>query len=94
MDYDNKLVCFFAGLGIGVTVGILVAPKSGADMRDDIKGAALGGADYVRRRKDDLHSTVADAVDRGKQSVQRQKESLTSAVEAGKQAYNEAGMAK
>jgi len=95
VNYDsNHLFYFMAGLGIGVAVGVLVAPTSGSDTRAVIRHTAQDGADYVRQRTDDLRSTVADAVDRSTQTVQKQIEVLSSAVEAGAQAYRQEGNAQ
>jgi len=90
MDEDNKLSYFFLGMGLGVAVGMLFAPKSGEETREFIKGKANEGADYVKRRGSDLKDTAADALDKSKETLRRQKESLSSAMEAGKQAYRDA----
>ena len=90
MEDDNKFSYFFLGLGLGVAVGILFAPKSGAETRDLIRAKAGEGADYVKRRSSELRGSAADAIDRGKQNLQRHKENLSAAVDAGKQAYREA----
>jgi gas vesicle protein len=89
MDEDKKLSYFFLGLGIGVAVGILFAPKSGEETRDIIRSKAGESKDYIRRRGEEFRDTAADAIERGKGAVQRQKEQLNAAVEAGKQAYRE-----
>ena len=90
MDDDSKLSYFFLGLGLGVAVGVLFAPKSGAETREFLKSRAEEGADYVKRRGDDLRESTTTAIEKGRQAVQRQKENLTAAVEAGKQAYRDA----
>jgi gas vesicle protein len=90
MEDDSKLSYFFLGLGLGVAAGILFAPKSGAETRDFLRSKAEEGTDYVKRRGEELRDTATDALDRGKQTIQRKKESLSAAVEAGKQAYREA----
>jgi gas vesicle protein len=90
MEDDNKLSYFCLGLGLGVAVGILFAPKSGAETREFLRSKAEESADYVKRTGEDLRESAADAIDRGKQTIQRKKESLSAAVEAGKQAYREA----
>lgn len=89
MEDDNKFSYFFLGLGIGVAVGVLFAPKAGTDTRDLLRGKAGDGADYLRRRGTELRDTASDAIDRGKETLQRHKDNLTAAVEAGKQAYRE-----
>lgn len=90
MEDDNKLSYFCLGLGLGVAVGILFAPKSGAETRQLLRSKAEEGADYVKRRGTEFRDTAADAVERGKQAVARHRDNLTAAVDAGKQAYREA----
>ena len=90
MDDDNKLSYFFLGLGLGVAVGVLFAPKSGAETRSLLKSKAEEGADYVKRRGTEFRDTAADALDKGKQAVSRHKDNLAAAVEAGKSAYRDA----
>ena len=89
MDEDKKLSYFFLGLGIGVAVGILFAPKSGEETRDIIRSKAGEGKDYLRRRSEEVRDRAEDMVERGKTAVQRQKEQLHAAVDAGRQAYRE-----
>lgn len=90
MEDDSKLSYFFLGLGVGVAVGVLFAPKSGTETREFIRGKANEGADYVKRRGAELKETTAEAIDRSKESLRRHKENLSAAVDAGKQAYREA----
>jgi len=90
MEDDNKLSYFFLGLGLGVAVGVLFAPKSGNETRDLLKSRANEGADFVKRRSTELRDQAAEALDRSKETLRRQKDNLGAAVEAGKQAYREA----
>jgi gas vesicle protein len=89
MEDDSKLSFFFLGLGLGVAVGVLFAPKSGAETREMIRAKANDGTDYMKRRGAELKDTAADTIERGKETLRRQKDNLASAVEAGKQAYRE-----
>ncbi len=90
MEDDNKLSYFFLGLGLGVAVGVLFAPKSGAETREYLRSKAEEGSDYVKRRAEELRDSAADAVDRGKDTLRRHKENLSAAVDAGRQAYRDA----
>ena len=89
MEDNNKLSYFFLGLGMGVAVGVLFAPKSGEETRDYLRDRAEEGTDFVKRRAADVRTSAADAVDRSKDSLRRHKENLAAAVDAGKQAYRE-----
>src|ERR1700690_3887752 len=99
MDDDSKLSFFFLGLGLGVAVGVLFAPKSGTETRDFLMSKANETADLAKRRAQELREqaaetiergkSAADTIERGKSTVQRQKESVIAAVDAGRQAYRD-----
>ena len=89
MDDDNKLSYFFLGIGLGVVAGVLFAPKSGAETRDFLVSKANEGADLAKRRAEEVREAAAETYDRGVSSVQRHKENLAAAVEAGRQSYRE-----
>lgn len=89
MDDNKGLSYFLLGLGIGVAVGMVLAPVSGEETRGRLRSKALEGGDYLKRRTDDLRESATDLVDRGRSAVRGQREQLNAAVEAGKQAYRE-----
>jgi gas vesicle protein len=80
---------FLAGLGIGAILALLFAPRSGKETREYIAGKAEEGRDYVKARTEDLRREAEGAVEKGKDIVTKQKELLSAALEAGKQAYQE-----
>ena len=41
---------FLAGLGVGALVGILYAPKSGRETREDLAQRGREGSEYLRNR--------------------------------------------
>jgi gas vesicle protein len=87
---DNKFSYFFLGLGLGVAAGLLFAPKTGSETRDLIRSKADEGKDYVKRRSSELRDQAEEVIDKGRTAVTRQRDNLSAAVEAGKQAYREA----
>jgi gas vesicle protein len=89
MADEKKLSYFFLGMGIGVAVGILFAPKPGEETRRFLREKADEGKDYLKKRGDDLIDSAGEMVDRGKTVLNRQKDQLAAAVEAGRQAYCE-----
>jgi gas vesicle protein len=89
MEDDKKFSYFFLGLGIGVAVGILFAPKSGVETREYLKERADEGKDYLKRKTEELRESASGAIDRSKQGIQRQREQIRAAVDAGRQAYRE-----
>jgi gas vesicle protein len=90
MEDDNRISYFFLGLGLGVAVGVLFAPKSGEETRDMIRSKANEGADFMKRRGEEFRDQANEAIDRGKQTIQRHKDNLSAAVDAGRQAYRDA----
>ena len=89
MDEDRRISYFLLGLGVGVAVGVLFAPKSGSETRELIKSKAEEGKEYLAKRSGEWKDSATELLDRGKQAVSRQKEQVVAAVEAGKQAYRE-----
>src|SRR5438105_3925538 len=85
----NGLSSFLLGLGVGVGIGMLFAPKSGQETREIIKNKAGEGTDYLKQRGTDIKQTASEWVDKGKEAIGRQKDNLSDAMEAGKQAYRE-----
>ena len=86
---DNKVSYFLFGLGVGVAIGVLFAPKSGEETREMLKSKANEGRDYLRRKGDEVRDSTSDILDRGREAYQSQKENLAAAIEAGKQAYRQ-----
>jgi gas vesicle protein len=90
-DNDSSSIGWFlAGLGLGALVGVLYAPKSGRETRDTILQAANDGRDFVNTRGQELRGKADQWVAKGKETVSRSKEQISSAVEAGRQAYRDA----
>ena len=94
----SKFLYFLTGMGIGALIGILFAPQSGERTRELIAGKAEEGRDYLSQKGraardqaayyvDRGKETASSYVDRGKEAIAHQREQLTSAIEAGKQAY-------
>jgi gas vesicle protein len=85
----NGLSAFLLGLGVGVGIGMLFAPKSGPETRQLIKEKAGEGTEYIKQRGSEMRDTASGWVDKGKEALGRQKETLADAMEAGKQAYRD-----
>ncbi len=84
---DNKLSYFLFGLGMGVAVGVLFAPKSGQETRDYLKSRAGEGRDFLKQKGEEVRDSASDMVSRGREAFDSQRQNLAAALEAGKQAY-------
>ena len=73
------LVAFMLGAITGAAVALLYAPASGSDTRRFLGDRAKEGKDLAY-----------DAASKGREFVNRQKETLTNAIERGKEAYERA----
>jgi gas vesicle protein len=61
------LAWFLAGIGVGALIGILYAPKSGRETREDIAQGAREGTDYLRAKSRQAAQQVGGLVDKGKE---------------------------
>ncbi len=86
-NVGSKISFFLVGLGIGALVGILFAPKSGEETREYLSLKADEGREYAQRKARELRERPEDLVERSKQTASRQKETLSAAVDAGREAY-------
>jgi gas vesicle protein len=89
-DNGNSFLWFLAGLGVGAVVGVLYAPKSGRETREELVQKAEEGRAYVRDRARQAREQAEQWVDRGRDLYETQKDQFKSAVQAGKDAFREA----
>jgi gas vesicle protein len=86
----SKISYFLVGLGIGTLLGILFAPKSGEETREYLAQKAEEGKEYAQRKARELRERAEDVIERGKEALARQRQQVTAAVEAGREAYEKA----
>ena len=103
MSDDNgasKLAYFLAGMGLGAVAALLLAPGSGKETREYLSSKAEEGRDYIKQKSSEgrefvttrgreLRSQAEQAIDKAKDVVTKQREQLSAALDAGKQAYQE-----
>src|ERR1043166_1133030 len=92
---SDKFLYFLAGAGIGAAFALLFAPKSGRETRELIARTATDGRaflsskvsegrNYVEGTGRKMSDEFSSFVEKSKDALQRQKEQLTAAFEAGK----------
>ncbi|HKD78210.1 MAG TPA: YtxH domain-containing protein [Candidatus Angelobacter sp.] len=89
-DSSNSFMWFLAGLGFGALLGVLYAPRSGRETREAIRNSAQEGGEYLRTRGREARDTMNQWVDRSKEAMGQQKEKISAAIDASRQAYREA----
>jgi gas vesicle protein len=70
---------FFTGFGAGICLALVLAPKSGAQVRTGIQEKLDQGRQKLQQTKTAAY-----------QAVEREKEAIAAAASAGRQAYREA----
>jgi gas vesicle protein len=86
-NVGSKVTYFLVGLGVGALVGILFAPKSGEDTREFLAKKADEGKDFAQKKARELRERADELIERGKEVAVRKKDSISAAVEAGREAY-------
>lgn len=65
-----KLGKFILGLGVGVVAGMLLAPKKGSELREDIKNESLKAYENVKNMsKEDIEVAIGDTIETIKRTV-------------------------
>src|ERR1700690_2829565 len=82
-DTVSGLVYLAAGLGIGATLAILLAPQSGTQTREWISTKFTDGVDSVNEGVRRTRKNLTNMINAGKEQV-------GDAVDAGMQAYEKA----
>jgi len=75
---SSLVVPFLVGGIVGAGIALLLAPKSGKELRQDIKDVASS----TKKR-------ITTAVDKGNELLEEGKVAVKTAIEAGKTAYAE-----
>jgi gas vesicle protein len=83
------LAWFLAGLGVGALVGILYAPKSGRETREDIANGAREGTEYLRARGKQAAEDVGNLVDKGKAQMNEYMDRGRDVVDRGRAQWEE-----
>ena len=79
----ETILTFVVGIGVGAAAALLLAPKSGEELRDDIVEVVSDGGNQVRATGKDLKRRAQEVVDMASDQVR-------DALDAGDNAYNHA----
>jgi gas vesicle protein len=85
----GSFTAFLAGVGVGIGIGMLFAPRAGGETRQILKEKAGEGKEYVKHRATEFREQAGEYIEKGRETLGRQKDNLSQAMEAGKQAYRE-----
>jgi gas vesicle protein len=85
-DTGTMLLSFIAGAAVGIGAALLLAPKTGEEMRGRIKDLADDAVDKIKEYANEAQEKIRSSYEEGKDVVLEKKNILTSAIEAGKEA--------
>jgi gas vesicle protein len=99
-DFGTQLSCFALGATLGAVVALLFAPKSGRELRQDVADATRKGVDRARETGSQLSTRAGEYYETAsaragelaasaREAVSRRGELVSSAIEAGRQAYHD-----
>jgi gas vesicle protein len=88
-DEFSSLPYLLIGIGIGMVAGLLLAPRSGEEMREDIRRRTHEGMDYLNQHADKLRDGAEKVVSKGKEWIGRSSESIESDVETRKPSHEQ-----
>jgi len=86
-NVGSKVSFFLVGLGIGALLGVLFAPKSGEETREFLGKRADDGREFAQKKARELRDRADELIEKGKDVAARKRDSLTAAVEAGREAF-------
>ncbi len=88
-DNQQAFGWFLAGLGIGALVGILYAPKSGRETREDLVATAKDGTEYVKGRAREVADQAGQLVETGKAKASEYVQRGKQVVDTGRAQWEE-----
>ena len=80
------LLSFLAGAAVGAGVALLVAPKTGEELRGKIRELADDAVDKIKDYASEAQDKIKASLEDGKELLLEKKSIITSAIEAGKEA--------
>lgn len=80
------VISFLAGAAIGSGLALLFAPKTGREVREQIKDLTDDAVDRIREYARDAQDKIIDTLESGKELVKEKKSIISTAIEAGKEA--------
>ena len=81
---------FIFGLGLGAALGVLFAPKSGRKTREELANNLNGMLNSVKENFDGAVDQGSHLAQTAKKTVERTKDQVAGAYDAGQQAYRDA----
>ncbi len=82
-------LAFLGGAVAGVVAGLLLAPKSGEETRQDLKRYARRAEEEVLEKAKEARAALDETIERGKHFIAEKAADVEAAVKAGREAVKE-----
>ena len=83
---SGALLAFLSGAALGAVAALLLAPRTGGESRDQLRGYARRAEGNLRDMAGLAGETVEEVVEEGKEFVDSKKAVLREAFDAGREA--------
>ncbi|MCM2356898.1 MAG: YtxH domain-containing protein [Geobacteraceae bacterium] len=83
---STVFLSFLAGAAVGGGLALLVAPKTGKELREKIADLTDDAVTKIKDYASEAQSKITATIEDGKELIQEKKSIITSAIEAGKEA--------
>ena len=80
------MLAFLSGAALGAVAALLLAPQTGRESREQLRGYARRAEDNLRDLAGHAGETLEEVVEEGKEFVESKKSVLREAFEAGREA--------
>jgi len=79
---------FLAGAAMGAGLALLVAPKTGKELREKISDLTDDAVSKIKTYASEAQTKLTATLEEGKEMIKEKKSIITSAIEAGKEAMD------
>ena len=86
LNAGTVILAFLGGAAVGAGLALLYAPKTGKELRTNIKGLTEDAIDKIKEYATDAQEKIKTTIEDGKELFSEKKSILSSALEAGKEA--------
>jgi gas vesicle protein len=95
---DNRLTYLLVGSALGAAVGLLIAPKSGRETREELitkfregketlQNDVKSAQEQLTKAKEKFETEAQRLLSKGKELIGREEDSVAAAIDAVKEAY-------
>jgi len=83
------VLAFLGGAMAGVVAGLLLAPKSGVETRQVLKGYARRTEEEVLEKAKEARAALDESIERGRHFIAAKTANVEAAIKAGREAMKE-----